>query len=105
MTFNDIFKSSFLEGVTSVSIVDSVIALLMAFLIGLVVFFVRKTYRRLFKKHLAEALDLLAEREDARELAEGVLAAAEDTGFVNRLAKMPGITNAVLVSYNGDYMG
>ncbi|MBQ3106537.1 MAG: anaerobic ribonucleoside triphosphate reductase, partial [Eggerthellaceae bacterium] len=44
---------------------------------------VRKTYRRLFKKHLAEALDLLAEREDARELAEGVLAAAEEaTGLV-----------------------
>ena len=39
---------------------------------------VRKTYRRLFKKHLAEALDLLADREDCRDLAERCLAAAEE---------------------------
>ena len=31
-TFNDIFKSSFLENVTSVSILDMVIALVLAFL-------------------------------------------------------------------------
>lgn len=31
---------------------------------------VKKTYRRLFKKHLAEAIELLADREDAHELAE-----------------------------------
>ncbi len=45
-TFNDIFKSSFLENVASVSIVDSVIVLLLAFCIGLLVFFVhKKTYQ------------------------------------------------------------
>ena len=45
-TFNDIFKSSFLEGVAAVSVLDSVIALLLAFCIGLIVFFVhKKTYQ------------------------------------------------------------
>ena len=44
---------------------------------------VRKTYRRLFKKHLAEALDLLCEREDAREWAQNTLDAIEkETGTV-----------------------
>ena len=223
MAFNDIFKSSFLEGVTSVSIVDSVIALLMAFLIGLVVFFVhKKTYQGVMysssfgvalvalapittmvilavssnvalslgmvgalsivrfraaikepldiaflfwtiaagivlaagmiplavigslviglvmilfvnrKSHFnpyilvlhctdgaaeKRALELVGEacqkfvtksksvREGLIELNLEVRLAADDTGFVNRLAKMPGITNAVLVSYNGDYMG
>ena len=39
---------------------------------------VRKTYRRLFKKHIAEACDLLADREDAREIAQRATAAAEE---------------------------
>ncbi len=42
MTFNDIFKSSFLENITSVSILDMVIALALAFGIGLFIFFVYK---------------------------------------------------------------
>ena len=29
----------------------------------------------------------------------------EDTDFINELARMPGVRSAVLVSYNGDYMG
>lgn len=46
MTFNDIFKSSFLENVSSVSIVDMLIALVLAFGIGLFIFFVyKKTYQ------------------------------------------------------------
>ena len=28
-----------------------------------------------------------------------------DTGFINRLSELPGVKSAVLVSYNGDYMG
>ena len=28
-----------------------------------------------------------------------------NTGFINALADLPGVRNAVLVSYNGDYMG
>ena len=45
MNFNDIFKSSFLENVTSVSILDMVIALALAFCIGLFIFLVyKKTY-------------------------------------------------------------
>lgn len=45
MTFNDIFKSSFLENVTSVSILDMALALALAFGIGLFIFLVyKKTY-------------------------------------------------------------
>lgn len=29
----------------------------------------------------------------------------DDTDFINALSEMEGVTNAVLVSYNGDYMG
>ncbi len=39
---------------------------------------VRKTYRRLFKKHLAEALDLLSDIEDERAFVEAELAAIEE---------------------------
>lgn len=42
MNFNDIFKSSFLENVTSVSLFDMVIALALAFGIGLLIFMVYK---------------------------------------------------------------
>ncbi len=46
MTFNDIFKSSFLENVTSVSFTDMAIALVLAFGLGLFIFFVyKKTYQ------------------------------------------------------------
>ena len=42
MTFNDIFKSSFLENVTSVSILDMAVALALAFCLGLFIFLVYK---------------------------------------------------------------
>ena len=42
MTFNDIFKSSFLENVTAVSITDMAIALALSFCLGLFIFFVYK---------------------------------------------------------------
>ena len=46
MTFQDIFKSSFLENVTSVSIFDMMLALVLAFGIGLFIFLVyKKTYQ------------------------------------------------------------
>ncbi len=45
MTFSDIFKSSFLENVTSVSILDMFIALVLAFCLGMFIFYVyKKTY-------------------------------------------------------------
>ena len=45
MTFNDIFKSSFLENVSAVSVLDMVLALALAFGVGLFIFFVyKKTY-------------------------------------------------------------
>ena len=45
MIFNDIFKSNFIENVTSVSILDMVIALVLAFGLGMFIFLVyKKTY-------------------------------------------------------------
>jgi len=45
MSFNDIFKTSFLENVSSVSILDMVLAMVLAFGLGLFIFFVyKKTY-------------------------------------------------------------
>ena len=45
MTFNDIFKSSFLENVTAVSLTDMALALVLSFCLGLFIFFVyKKTY-------------------------------------------------------------
>ncbi|NHM15125.1 anaerobic ribonucleoside triphosphate reductase [Eggerthellaceae bacterium zg-887] len=40
---------------------------------------VKKTYRRLFKKHVAEALDLLSDVEDPRAFTEATLADIEKT--------------------------
>ena len=42
MTFNDIFKSSFLNNVTSISIFDMTLALLLAFGVGMFIFLVYK---------------------------------------------------------------
>lgn len=45
MTFKDIFKSNFLENITSVSIFDMVLAIVLAFCIGLFIFMIyKKTY-------------------------------------------------------------
>ena len=46
MNFNDIFKSSFLENVTSVSVLDMAATLILGFAIGLFIFLVyKKTYQ------------------------------------------------------------
>ena len=42
MTFNDIFKSSFLENVTGVSVLDMTLTLLLAFALGLFIYFIYK---------------------------------------------------------------
>ena len=45
MTFNDIFKSNFLENVTAVSVFDMVLALVLAFALGVFIFLIyKKTY-------------------------------------------------------------
>lgn len=45
MTFNDIFKSSFLENINSISIFDMILALLLAFGVGMFIFLVyQKTF-------------------------------------------------------------
>ena len=44
-TFSDIFKSNFLENITSVSILDMLISIVLAFGIGVFIFLVyKKTY-------------------------------------------------------------
>lgn len=46
MNFKDIFKSSFIENVTSVSIIDMVLALVLSFCIGLFIYLIyMKTYQ------------------------------------------------------------
>ena len=42
MNFSDIFKSGFLENVTSISLLDMVIALVLSFALGLFIFFIYK---------------------------------------------------------------
>ncbi len=45
MTFNDIFKSNFLNNITSINLLDMLLALILAFGIGLFIFFIyKKTY-------------------------------------------------------------
>lgn len=46
MTFNDIFKSSFLENVSSISVIDMLLTIVLSFGIGLFIFLIyKKTYR------------------------------------------------------------
>lgn len=48
-TFNDIFKSSFLENVTSFSILDTLLGLLAALAIGLFIYLIyKKTFTALY---------------------------------------------------------
>ena len=223
MTFNDIFKSSFLENVSAVSPLDIVLALVLAFGVGMFIFLVyKKTYAGVmysssfgvtlvaltmittlvilavtsnvvlslgmvgalsivrFRTAIKEPLDiaflfwsiaagivlaagmlplavfgsvligvillvfanrkqnvnpyivvLRCDGRDSEKAATDFLAAqtkrcsvksktvqkgltelnleirlkGDDTGFINDLAELPGVQSAVLVSYNGDYMG
>jgi len=46
MTFNDIFKSSFLENVSSVSVIDMLLTIVLSFGVGVFIFLIyKKTYR------------------------------------------------------------
>ncbi|MBS5145773.1 MAG: DUF4956 domain-containing protein [Butyricicoccus pullicaecorum] len=46
MTFNDVFKSSFLENVSSISVIDMLMTIVLSFGIGLFIFLIyKKTYR------------------------------------------------------------
>ena len=42
MTFQDIFKSGFLENVNAISVLDMTIALVLAFALGLFIFYIYK---------------------------------------------------------------
>lgn len=46
MTFNDIFKSSFLENITNVSVIDIILSMLISFALGIFIFLIyKKTYK------------------------------------------------------------
>ena len=206
MTFQDIFKSSFLENINSVTLLDMVIALALAFGLGLFIFLIyKKTYTGVmysssfgvtlvaltmittlvilavtsnvvlslgmvgalsivrFRTAIKEPLDIAflfwsiavgivlaagmiplavigsvviglvlqcdghqtemqarvfleqytqrcvlksktAQREQV-ELNLEIRLKEDNTDFINALSTMPGVYSAVLVSYNGDYMG
>ena len=44
-------------------------------------------------------------QKDSVELNMEVRLKDESTAFINELSGLPGVRSAVLVSYNGDYMG
>ena len=44
-------------------------------------------------------------QKDVIELTYEVTLRGNDTGFITGLSEMDGVSSAVLVSYNGDYMG
>ena len=44
-------------------------------------------------------------QKDAIELNLEIRLKDDNTGFINTLAEMSGVSSAVLVSYNGEYMG
>lgn len=54
MTFNDIFKSSFLDNMASFSIIDTVLAIVVSLLIGIFIFAIYKKnfYRSIILKKL-----------------------------------------------------
>lgn len=61
-------------------------------------------------KYLTEQVNRLViksktARKDSIELNVEIRLKNSDTDFINTLAGMDGVNNAVLVSYNGDYMG
>ena len=182
MTFQDIFKSSFLENITSISILDMVLAIFLAFAIGMFIFLIyKKTFSGVmysssfgvtlvaltmistlvilavtsnvvlslgmvgalsivrFRTAIKEPMDSVnpyivvircdghdseikateflkkqvqrmvikskTAQRGAIELNAEIRMKDENTDFINILSEMNGVTSAVLVSYNGDYMG
>ncbi|MDD6784812.1 MAG: anaerobic ribonucleoside triphosphate reductase [Eggerthellales bacterium] len=60
---------------------------------------VRKTYRKMFKKHLAEALELLSDLEDPRAWTQNTLDAIEEqTGVVASMEIDPAFREAVMAA-------
>ena len=60
----------------------------------------------LLKQHTSRlVVKSKAVRKDQIEVNAEVRLKGEETGFVNAIAGLEGVKNAVLVSYNGDYMG
>lgn len=64
-----------------------------------------KAYSFIKEKVLTLSVKSKTATKDAIELNIEVRLNDDNTDFINELADMTGVSNAVLVSYNGDYMG
>ena len=134
MTFQDIFKSNFLENIASVSILDTAVSMTLAFCLGVFIFFVyRKTFRgvmysssfgvTLIALTMISTLVILAVTSNV-VLSLGMVGALSIVRFRTAikepldiaflfwsigagiaLSEIPGVSSVVLVSYNGDYLG
>ena len=65
--------------------------------------FARKVMNRVFVNNFSVKSKSAA--RGAIEMNIEVRLKEDDTDFINILSEMPGINSAVIVSYNGDYMG
>lgn len=88
MTFNDIFQSSFLESVSEFSLLDTAIGLTSALIMGLFIFVIYQKTLTGVMYSTGFALTLVG----------------LSLGFVNLISRLPGVENATLVSYNGEYL-
>ena len=130
ITFQDIFKTSFLEQTTAISVLDMVLAIGLSFAVGLFIGLILLVFsnQKSFDKPyilVVHCEDVQAEENATQFLKEQVKKLTiksksvvpgcielnfevrlkdDGTEFINTLADMPGISHTVMVSYNGDYM-
>ncbi len=57
MNFNDIFKSGFLENISSISVFDMLLTIALSFGIGLFIFLIYKKTYHLDPEHLCDVID------------------------------------------------
>ena len=101
MSFNDIFKGDFFNNITAIAPIDMAVALGLAVIIGI---FIMEVYKKTFcgvmySKSFGTSLLAMT------ILTTFIILKDLGTNFVNKIGKIEGVINAVLVSYNGDYMG
>lgn len=100
MSFNDIFKSSFLENVSEFSVLDTALGLAVSLVIGsaligvILLLFANRKVRN-------DPYILVLNCTDETAELRGKNAS---TDFVNTIANLPGVGSATLVSYNGEYL-
>lgn len=121
MTFNDVFKSSFLESVSDFSMLDTLLGM-----VGAVIWVMasRKTHENPYmlvlnlsdetaEKAAVEALKASASKYVIKaktvtpkgiELSYEVKLKDASTAFVSQIGAISGVESAALISYNGEYM-